>query len=394
VALAAGQLALSTAKALDRVEKAKSAKQKPARGAVPAAGKNQTQDATEFLNNIRSQQKLFDAYKAAIERLAAEPDAEDANAVVGRHLCFTKRDWNKGLPSLAKGSDDQLRKLAQRELAVQASGDVSGALEAAGAWWDFMESKAADLTALELAAVKDHAGRQYAAQLERITDPTNRALAEKRAAEVSDGGPAAASSFASLADEDNDGRSPRRGKKAELAVFAIVPEPRGLSKELYPLLPTDEEIKVISNHLTLPDDQVYQAAQGFRRRLERHLPAAKWSDVDAKFIVALNDVLQGKLGQDDYRRKWERVRIASVWLLGSPDDLEFVRRARTIPTTMLEDLNYYVSKDAVKSWLLENTAQFPTDDDKAAALDRILQAGFQFRGITEFRAALQQQQQQ
>jgi hypothetical protein len=394
VAQAAGQLALSTAKALDRVEKAKSAKQKPARGTVPAAGTNQTKDATEFLNNIRSQRKLFDAYEAAIERLAAEPDAEDANAVVGRYLCFTKRDWNKGLPSLAKGSDDQLRKLAQRELAVQASGDVSGALEAAGAWWDFMESKTADLTALELAAVKDHAGRQYAAQLERITDPTNRALAEKRAADVSSSGQKDGSSFAALIDGDNEGQQRANGKKSDLPVFTILPEPRGLSKEIYPLLPTAEEIKVISNHLTMPDNQIHEAIQAFSWRLQNQFAPDKWSDVDAKFIIALNDAIQLKLGKQAQQREWECARIASMWLLGSPDELEFVRRARTVPQNVLDDLNWYVTISGVKEWLLARSAQFPTDQDKAAALDHILQAGFRFRGITEFRAALQQQQQQ
>jgi serine/threonine protein kinase len=394
VAQAAGQLAISTAKALDRVDKSKSAKQKPARGVVPAAGKNQTKDATEILNTIRSQKKLFDAYEAAIERLADEPDAEDANAVVGRYLCLTKRDWNKGLPSLAKGPDDQLRKLAQRELAVQASGDVSGALEAAGAWWDFMESKTADLTALELAAVKDHAGRQYAAQLEKITDPTNRALAEKRAADVSVNGQKDAPSFAALIDGDNEGQPTAGGKKSDLPVFAIVPEPRGLSKEIYPLLPTAEEIKVISNHLTLPDNQVYQAIQAFSWRLRNQFSPDKWSDVDAKFIIALNDAIQLKLGKEAYYREWECARIASMWLLGSPDELEFVRRARTVPQNVLDDVNSYVTMRGVKEWLLGRTAQFPTDKDKAAALDRILQAGFRFRGITEFRAALQQQQQQ
>ncbi len=390
VAQAAGQLASSTAKTLDRLEKAKNAKQRLARGAAAAAGKNLAKEATEVLKTVGSLKKFYDAYAAAIERLATEPDAEDAHGVVGRYLCFMKQDWNKGLPSLAKGPDDQLRKLAQRELAAQASGDVSGALDAAGAWWDFMHSEPAELALLELAAIKDHAARQYASLLGKITDPTNQALAEKRAADARTRG----QSGATLQDAEREAQQTEGAKKSDSPVFAIVPEPRGLSKELYPLLPTNDEIKVITNHLTLPDNQVYQATQAFLGRLQNQFSPDKWSDVDAKFIISLNDAIHLRLGKQAYYREWECARVASMWLLGAPDDLEFVRRARTVPQNVLDDLNSYVTMRGVKEWLLANAAQFPTDNDKAAALDRILQAGFRFRGIVEFRTALQQQQQQ
>ena len=45
------------------------------------------------------------------------------NLVMGRYLCFVDRNWDQGLPLLAQSSDEGLRSLALRELAV---GELSG----------------------------------------------------------------------------------------------------------------------------------------------------------------------------------------------------------------------------------------------------------------------------
>ena len=48
--------------------------------------------------------------KAALAALKDNPRDPDANLVLGKHLCFAKDDWEKGLPMLARGSNAALRR--------------------------------------------------------------------------------------------------------------------------------------------------------------------------------------------------------------------------------------------------------------------------------------------
>jgi hypothetical protein len=62
--------------------------------------------------------------KSAMKTLEEKADDPAANLVVGKYLCFVKGDWKKGLPYLAKGSDEGLRMSARMEaLAVSISPD-------------------------------------------------------------------------------------------------------------------------------------------------------------------------------------------------------------------------------------------------------------------------------
>ena len=68
---------------------------------------------------IERLKQLRDAYedvKAAEATLKTNPDDSDANLVVGRYLAILKDEWRAGIPHLAKGSDEQLKSLAQQEL--------------------------------------------------------------------------------------------------------------------------------------------------------------------------------------------------------------------------------------------------------------------------------------
>ncbi len=51
------------------------------------------------------------------EALKADPDDPDANTEMGRYLCFERGRWAEGLSMLAKGGDEQLKKLATDDLA-------------------------------------------------------------------------------------------------------------------------------------------------------------------------------------------------------------------------------------------------------------------------------------
>lgn len=54
--------------------------------------------------------------KAARETLSTRPDDPGANLEVGQYECFVRGRWETGLPLLSKGSDDELRVLAARDL--------------------------------------------------------------------------------------------------------------------------------------------------------------------------------------------------------------------------------------------------------------------------------------
>ncbi len=84
------------------------------------------------------QQKL----KGALARLKANPADRAAHLLVGQIYCFTKNDWEAGLPHLAKGSDARLARMAD----VDAKSPTDTALQAklADAWWDLAETRKGD----------------------------------------------------------------------------------------------------------------------------------------------------------------------------------------------------------------------------------------------------------
>jgi hypothetical protein len=83
---------------------------------------------------IQSVEKGFARLQTFVNRLKRDPTDADANAELGKYYGFLKRNWNKALPLLAKGSDKALADLARRDLAAPADAHVRLAL--ADAWWD------------------------------------------------------------------------------------------------------------------------------------------------------------------------------------------------------------------------------------------------------------------
>lgn len=89
-----------------------------------------------------------------IEPKAVE-EKEDivVNYVLGRYLCFTERDWPRGLRYLARGADEPLKRLAQQDLdAGSESGErvASSMLAIADAWAEYSEAQT--LTSSRVAA--------------------------------------------------------------------------------------------------------------------------------------------------------------------------------------------------------------------------------------------------
>jgi len=85
-------------------------------------------DARAKLKDITTLRAAHEKVAKAREVLATNPENPAANQTVGEFLCFTKGDWDAGLPHLARGSDETLKALAARELASPKDADGQVAL--------------------------------------------------------------------------------------------------------------------------------------------------------------------------------------------------------------------------------------------------------------------------
>jgi hypothetical protein len=64
-------------------------------------------------------------------------DGAQDNARAGKSLCFVNGNWGEGLPKLADSTDEDLKKLAQKELAAPEA--VADRLAVADGWWALSE---------------------------------------------------------------------------------------------------------------------------------------------------------------------------------------------------------------------------------------------------------------
>lgn len=113
--------------------------------------------------------QVWEGIQQALDSLKTRPDDRDSNRVVGQWYCFAKRDWERGLPHLAKGGDDELGTLAQREMQAQPV-TPEDQVKLADAWWSLADKrKGQDAEALTL-----HAAAWY-----RKAEPGIRSTLEK-----------------------------------------------------------------------------------------------------------------------------------------------------------------------------------------------------------------------
>ena len=108
------------------------------------------------VNGGIQEQKLVNA---ALEKLKANAEDASANRTVGSYRCLTRNDWTAGLPFLAKGSDESLKKLARVEI-VAGSG-VDQAERIADGWYDLAHAKDKTLNDAQKAACLRHAISWY-----------------------------------------------------------------------------------------------------------------------------------------------------------------------------------------------------------------------------------------
>lgn len=87
-------------------------------GSATQIGDNELAQQIELrsqeMTGLRAEYELVKDAAVAILR---DPDDPESNLAVGEYLCFTKDLWDRGLPMLAKGSDQVLRAVAAAGLA-------------------------------------------------------------------------------------------------------------------------------------------------------------------------------------------------------------------------------------------------------------------------------------
>ena len=128
---------------------------------------------------IQEQQKETEKIGQALEAVRANPQDAEANVTVGKLYCFAKEDWAKGLPYLAKGTDEDLKTLALQETGSP-PGDDSGEVKLADAWWNVGQSARAKARA----AVMLHAGAWYQQASLSLPAGVVKARVEKRLEEI------------------------------------------------------------------------------------------------------------------------------------------------------------------------------------------------------------------
>ncbi len=128
---------------------------------------------------IHEAQKWSLAAKEAAAVLDKKPADPDANLKLGRIHCFINGDWDRGLPELARGSDAQLKALA--EIEMKNVTDPANQIVVADGWWTLSESQ----SSWAQPQLRIHAAKWYA-KAQPALSGLAKAKAEKRISEPSD----------------------------------------------------------------------------------------------------------------------------------------------------------------------------------------------------------------
>ena len=136
------------------------------------------------------------AAKAKLSKSEADPAA---NTTVGRFYCLGAGQWDRGLPLLARGNDQPLRKLAAADIAAAgiAGGDgpADGTASLGDAWWEYGEQQ----KGVARSRARGRAAHWYQQALEKL-EGLARTRVEKRLAQVAPEDVASGSTAAAPAD--------------------------------------------------------------------------------------------------------------------------------------------------------------------------------------------------
>jgi hypothetical protein len=87
---------------------------------------------------VRQRRAAYEQAKPAADKLKSWPEDPDANTIMGDYICVVRKDWDTGLPMIAKGSDRAFAMLVEKDL--QCPEDQSREqYNMAEAWWAWAE---------------------------------------------------------------------------------------------------------------------------------------------------------------------------------------------------------------------------------------------------------------
>jgi hypothetical protein len=147
---------------------------------LPVTKETQAGDAkvSVYLKNklakLREMQTTGPLCRAALAKLAQEPDHPDSNLLLGKFLCLLKGDWDNGLRHLARGSDPVLKAAAEAEAAKPVKPEDLAAV--ANAWWEAADRYTAPAFGAEL---REHACQLYEPLVEKLDGAAKTLVVER-----------------------------------------------------------------------------------------------------------------------------------------------------------------------------------------------------------------------
>jgi hypothetical protein len=144
------------------------------------AGREFRKETFARRQEIQKRYEKWQQVEKARAALESDPDDAEANLLLGRWYCCVEEDWNRGLPHLAKGSDEGLKIAAQQELKKAAPADAGEQVKRADAWYDLAEKRSGE----EQAALARRAAYWYQQAVGQLASSIDRARAEKRLDEI------------------------------------------------------------------------------------------------------------------------------------------------------------------------------------------------------------------
>lgn len=140
-------------------------------------GKEFRKKALDQRDWVREYCQRQEQRQEAEAKLKADPNDAEAHLVLGRYYCLDD-DWKSALPHLTKGSDADLRQLAQRELAPPTG--PSEQMMLADAWWALAQARQGE----ERDSWLLRAGYWYDRAHAKLSSGLERLKAEKRLEEL------------------------------------------------------------------------------------------------------------------------------------------------------------------------------------------------------------------
>ena len=96
-------------------------------------------ELTAKFNVLKRRQRKSRGYGDALAVLGKNPTDPAANLAAGRHLCFAKGDWDRGLPMLVLGNNAELKAVATKDLA--GANSAVGRAVLGDDWWALAEKE-------------------------------------------------------------------------------------------------------------------------------------------------------------------------------------------------------------------------------------------------------------